>query len=479
VNPRPMKMYIGGAWVEAASGERFDVIDPATGELAGSVPNGGAADAKAAIDAAQSAYKGWAALTAQKRSELLYRWYSLVMAQKEELARLLTREQGKPLAEARGEIEYGASFILWYAEEAKRVYGQTVPASAPDKRILVVQQPVGVVGAITPWNFPNAMITRKVAPALAAGCTVVLKPAEQTPLSALALAELAEEAGIPAGVFNVVTGDPVAIGRAMLDDFRVRKISFTGSTEVGKLLMRESAETMKRLSLELGGHAPFLVFADADLDAAVEGAIASKFRNAGQTCICANRFIVEASVAEEFGRRLAAAVAKLKVGNGFEDGVSVGPLIDQAALEKVERHVSDAVQRGARVLTGGRRLSEFRTGYFYAPTVLEGVTPEMLVCQEETFGPVAPIIPFTTEEEAIRLANDTRYGLAAYAYTRDLGRAFRVAEGLEYGIVGLNDGRPSTAQAPFGGFKESGLGREGGPWGIQAFLEVKYISLGL
>ena len=469
-------MYIGGRWVQHT--ERGQIVNPATGEVIGTVPLATADHVIAAVDAANKAFPSWAARSAYDRSALLYRWWELIMEHADELAQILTEEQGKPLAEAKGEIKYGADFILWYAEEAKRNYGQTVPASTPHKRILVIKQPVGVVAAITPWNFPCAMITRKVGPALAAGCTTIIKPAAQTPLTAIALVKLAEEAGFPAGTVNLVTGKARMIGDVLFADKRVRKITFTGSTEVGKVLLEQAARQVKRVSMELGGHAPFIVFDDADLDAAVSAAMASKFRNTGQTCICANRILVQKGVAEEFAARFTVKAATLKIGNGMEPGVEIGPLIDEAAIKKVDSHVQDAVRRGARVLHGGRRLDMGR-GYFYEPTILMDVKPGMKVLEEETFGPVAPILVFEAEEEAIRLANDTDYGLAAYVFTNDINRATRVVEALEYGIVGLNDGLPSTAQAPFGGFKESGLGREGGPWGMEAFLEIKYVSIGV
>ncbi|MBX6395382.1 MAG: NAD-dependent succinate-semialdehyde dehydrogenase [Alicyclobacillaceae bacterium] len=476
-------LYIDGRWAEAEGGKTFEVFNPATGEVVGEVADASPADVERAIEAADRAFAGWAALTARERSEILRKIYDLMIANLEELAVLMTTEQGKPLAEARGEVQYAADFILWYAEEAKRVYGETIPASHPHKRLFVLRQPVGVVAAITPWNFPAAMITRKIAPALAAGCTVVVKPAEQTPLTACRLVELFEEAGMPAGVVNLVTGvRPGEIGDVLLADRRVRKVTFTGSTEVGKLIMRKAADTVKHVSLELGGHAPFLVFEDADVEAASREVAASKFRNAGQTCVCTNRVYVHESIAEAFAEALARRVREMKVGNGLEEGVVIGPLIDGQAADKVERHVRDAVEKGARVVTGGRRMS--RQGvkgdvHFFEPTVLVDVREDMLVLREETFGPVAPIQTFRDEEEAIRKANDTQYGLAAYLFTRDLSRAVRVAERLEYGIVGINDGLPSVAQAPFGGFKESGLGREGGRYGIEEFLEVKYISVGL
>lgn len=475
-------LFIGGEWLEASSGTTFDVLNPADRTVVGQAAAGNAADVNKAVDAAARAFPDWSKRTARERSGLLTKIYDGMMKRKEEIARLMTLEQGKPLGEARGEVQYAADFFQWYGEEAKRIYGETIPANSPDKRIWVLRQPVGVTAAITPWNFPAAMITRKVAPALAAGCTMVAKPAEQTPLTAALLAEIMQEAGLPPGVFNLVTGTQAEeIGDALLADSRVRKLTFTGSTEVGKTLMRKAADTVKRLSLELGGQAPYLVFADADLEQAAIEVTASKFRNAGQTCVCTNRVYVHHSIKEEFAATLARYAQELKVGNGLHEGVQIGPLIDEQALDKVESHVRDAVDQGARVLTGGRKLrpSENETGCFYEPTVLLDTTEKMRVEQEETFGPVLPIHAFETEEEALALANNTPYGLAAYLYTRDLSRAVRVSERLEYGIVGVNDGMPSTAQAPFGGMKQSGLGREGGRQGIDEYLEVKYVSVGL
>lgn len=475
-------MFINGAWVEPDSGEYFPVLNPATGELIGSVANGGYAETKRAIEAAHLAFVDWSAHTAEERAGYLMRWHRLIMENLDELAATLTMEQGKPLAEAKGEIGYGAKFIEWYAEEAKRVYGDTIPASARNKRVVVLRQPVGVVAAITPWNFPAAMVTRKIAPALAAGCTVILKPAEQTPLTSIQLYRLLEQAGLPKGVANLVTGDAVQISKAFMEDSRLRKITFTGSTEVGKLLMKQAADTMKNISLELGGHAPFLVFDDAVVESAVKGVVASKFRNAGQTCICANRILVQEGVADRFIELFHEEVRALKVGNGLEEGTIIGPLIDKAGYEKVSMHVQDALAKGARLVCGGEgfhKSDEENAGYFYQPTVLSGVTEEMRIMQEETFGPVAPLITFKTEEEGIRMANDSVYGLAAYLFTENLSRAIRVGEKLEFGIVGINDGAPSTAQAPFGGYKESGLGREGGKEGIESFLETKYMSIGI
>jgi len=470
------RAYLDGKWVNADNGATFPVTNPADGAILGQVPDMGAAETRRAIAAAEAAWPAWRAQTAKARAGLLRRWFDLIMANQEDLALLMTSEQGKPLAEARGEVAYGASFVEWFAEEGKRVYGDAIPAHAPDKRLLVLREPVGVVAAITPWNFPLAMITRKVAPALAAGCTAVVKPAEDTPFSALALAVLAERAGIPTGVFNVVTGDAEAIGAELTGNPTVRKLSFTGSTEVGKLLMRQCAGTVKKLSLELGGNAPFIVFDDADLDAAVTGALASKYRNSGQTCVCANRMLVQEGIYDAFAEKLAAAVRELQVGPGTESGSQQGPLINSAALEKVEGLLADAVDKGARVLTGGHRHA--RGGTFFEPTVVCDVTPEMRMTREEIFGPVAPLYRFSTEAEALRMANDTRYGLAAYFYSRDIGRIWRVSEGLEYGIVGINEGIISTEVAPFGGMKESGIGREGSRYGIDEFLEIKYLCLG-
>ncbi len=468
--------YVDGAWIDATSGETIPVTNPATDETLGTIPKLGAEETRRAIEAANRAWPAWRAKTAKERSNIMRTWYNLIMENQEDLAILLTLEQGKPLAESTGEIVYGASFIEWFAEEAKRVYGDTIPGHQPDKRIVVIKQPIGVVAAITPWNFPNAMITRKCAPALAAGCPVVIKPATQTPYSALALAELAERAGFPAGVINILTGSAKEIGGELTGNPIVRKLSFTGSTPVGKLLMKQCAETVKKVSMELGGNAPFIVFDDADLDAAVDGAMMSKFRNAGQTCVCANRILVQESVYEAFAAKLATAVKKLKVGSGIEAGVNQGPLIDAAALAKVEEHVADATAKGAKIAVGGSRHE--RGGTFFQPTVLTDVTTKMMVTQEETFGPVAPLFRFKTEEEAIALANDTEFGLAAYFYARDLGRVWRVGEALETGIVGINTGIISTEVAPFGGIKESGVGREGSKYGMEDFLEIKYLCMG-
>jgi succinate-semialdehyde dehydrogenase/glutarate-semialdehyde dehydrogenase len=467
---------IDGEWLAADNGERITVTNPADGKALGTVPRMGAAETRRAIAAADAAWAPWRSRTAKERSNLLRKWFELMMANQDDLAAIMTAEQGKPLAEARGEVAYGASFIEWFAEEAKRIYGDTIPAPATDRRIVAIKQPVGVVGAITPWNFPNAMITRKVGPALAAGCTVVVKPASQTPFSALALAELALRAGIPKGVVNVVTGSAAQIGGELTANPTVRKLSFTGSTEIGRELMAQCAPTIKKLSLELGGNAPFIVFDDADLDAAVKGAIASKYRNTGQTCVCVNRVLVQASVYDAFADKLVAAVSKLKVADGFTEGAQQGPLIDRAALEKVEAHVADATAKGARVLLGGKRHA--LGGSFYEPTVLADVTPAMAVAREETFGPVAPLFRFKDEAEAIRMANDTEFGLASYFYARDVGRIVRVAEALEYGMVGINEGLISNEVAPFGGVKQSGLGREGSKYGIDEYLEIKYLCVG-
>ncbi|MCE2424158.1 MAG: NAD-dependent succinate-semialdehyde dehydrogenase [Pseudomonadales bacterium] len=462
--------------MDADSGDSFEVTDPATGRAIGSVPAFGAAETRRAIETANEAYPGWRALTAKERANVLRRWYELMLEHQEDLAVIMTAEQGKPLAESRGEILYGASFIEWFAEEAKRAYGDVIPAAQNDRRIVVIKEPVGVVACITPWNFPNAMITRKAGPALAAGCTVVARPASATPYSALALGELATRAGIPPGVFNVITGPSRATGGELTANPIVRKLSFTGSTEVGKLLLEQCAGTVKKVSMELGGNAPFIVFDDADVDAAVEGAIASKYRNTGQTCVCANRFLVQDGVYDEFASKLAAASAALRVGPGFSGEVEQGPLIDMAAVEKVEEHIRDAVDGGASVVAGGGRHA--LGGTFFEPTVITGVTPEMKVAREETFGPLAPLFRFQTEQQAIGLANATEFGLAAYFYSRDIGRIWRVGEALEYGIVGVNVGVISTEVAPFGGMKESGIGREGSHYGLEEYLEVKYLCMG-
>ncbi len=468
--------YINGAWVHSHSGATLSVSNPADGTELGRVPDMGAEEARAAVAAAEAAWPAWRRLPARDRAEFLTRWYRLLLEHQEDLARLMTAEQGKPLTEARGEVAYGASFIDWFAAEGRRIYGDIIPANNPAHRILVLKQPVGVVAAITPWNFPLAMITRKVAPALAAGCTAVVKPASDTPLTALALAELGERAGIPRGVLNVITGRSAPIGAELTANPSVRKLSFTGSTEVGKQLMAQCAGTLKKLSLELGGNAPFIVFDDADLDQAVAGALASKYRNAGQTCVCANRLLVQDGIYDAFAERLAEAVQGLHVAPGTEEGAQQGPLINEQAVEKVESLIADALDRGARLVTGGHRHP--RGGTFFEPTVLCDVSAAMRVSREEIFGPVAPLFRFGDEAEAIAMANDTRYGLAAYFYTRDLARALRVSEGLEYGIVGINEGVVSTEVAPFGGVKESGLGREGSKYGIDEFLEIKYVCIG-
>ena len=469
--------FVAGRWLAVSeTGATVAVTDPASGEVLAALPDCGVAETRTAIEAARDAWPAWRALPAKERAAILKRWRDLMMAAQDDLALIMTREQGKPLTEARGEIAYAASFLEWFAEEGKRVYGDTIPHHLPGRRILVVKEPIGVTAAITPWNFPSAMITRKAGPALAAGCPMVIKPAEATPLSALAMAVLAERAGVPAGVLSVVTGDARTIGGELTANPIVRKLSFTGSTEVGKLLMRQCADTMKKLSLELGGNAPFIVFDDADLDAAVAGAMASKYRNAGQTCVCANRLIVHAGVYEAFVDKLAAAAATLKVAPGTEADAQQGPLIDPQAVAKVEAHIADAVARGGRVVTGGRRHA--LGGTFFEPTVIADATPDMLCAGEETFGPVAPVFKVADEAEAIALANATEFGLAAYFYTRDIGRVYRVAEALEYGIVGINEGIISTEVAPFGGMKESGIGREGSKYGIDEYLELKYLCLG-
>jgi len=468
--------FVDGQWIGAPDGSSIDVRNPASGERLGSVPKLGADETRAAVAAAHAAFPAWAAKTAKERSVLLRRWYELMLANADDLAVIMTAEQGKPLAEARGEVVYAAAFIEWFAEEARRVYGDIIPGHQADKRLLVMRQPIGVVATITPWNFPAAMITRKVGPALAAGCTTVCKPATQTPFSALALAELATRAGIPAGVFNVVTGSSGAIGGVMTSDPRVRKVSFTGSTEIGKLLMEQCAGTIKKVGLELGGNAPFIVFDDADLDAAVQGAIASKYRNTGQTCVCANRLLVQEGVYDAFVAKLVEAVRKLRVGDGLKGATEQGPLIDEKAVAKVEEHVADALAKGGRIALGGKRHA--LGGTYFEPTIITHVTPAMMVAREETFGPVAPIFAFKDERQAIRMANDTEFGLASYFYTRDLARSWRVAEGLEYGIVGLNTGIISTEVAPFGGVKESGSGREGSKYGILDYTELKYLCIG-
>jgi succinate-semialdehyde dehydrogenase / glutarate-semialdehyde dehydrogenase len=467
---------VGDRWIEADPANAIAVVNPATGDVIGHVPNLGASETLDAIAAAEMAQKEWASRTAKERAVILRRWYDLMMAHQDDLGLILTLEQGKPLAEAKGEIAYGASFIEWFAEEGRRLYGDIVPGHQKDKRILVMKQPIGVVAAITPWNFPNAMITRKAGPAFAAGCAMVLKPASQTPFSAIALAVLAERAGLPKGLFSVLTGSARVIGAELTASPIVRKLTFTGSTEVGAELYRQSAPTIKKLGLELGGNAPFIVFDDADLDAAVDGALIAKFRNNGQTCVCANRIYVQDGVYDVFAAKLAAAVSRLKTGNGLEEGVTLGPMIDKAALAKVEEHVADACGKGAKVIAGGERHA--LGGLFYQPTVLADVTPDMLVSREETFGPLAPLFRFTDEADVIAKANDTEFGLASYFYAADLARVFRVAEALEYGMVGVNTGLISTAEAPFGGVKLSGLGREGSRYGIEEFTEIKYVCLG-
>ena len=468
--------YVNGGWNDARNGDVIEVDNPATGEIVGTVPAFGREETRAAIEAADAAWIGWRSRPAKDRARLMRRWFELMMAYQDDLAVLMTVEQGKPLAESRGEIAYAASFVEWFGEEAKRVYGDVINHPQPGKRIVVLKQPIGVVASITPWNFPAAMITRKCAPALAAGCPVVIRPASQTPFTALALAELADRAGIPPGVVNVITGPSGPMGAELTSNPTVRKLSFTGSTEVGKLLMSQCAATVKKVSLELGGNAPFIVFDDADLDAAVAGAMASKYRNTGQTCVCANRVLVQDGVYDAFAAKMAVAVAGLQVGNGMEDGTQQGPLIDMRAVEKVEEHIADAVGKGATVTVGGGRHA--LGGSFFEPTLLTGVTPAMAVAREETFGPVAPLFRFSTEDEAIRMANDTEFGLAAYFYSRDIGRVWRVSEGLEYGIVGVNEGIISNEVAPFGGVKESGIGREGSKYGMDDFVEIKYLCMG-
>jgi succinate-semialdehyde dehydrogenase/glutarate-semialdehyde dehydrogenase len=469
--------YIDGAWVDADNGQTLKVNNPATGELIGSVPKMGVAETRRAIEAAERALPAWRALTAKDRANRLRRWFELMMQNQEDLARLMTLEQGKPLVESRGEIAYAASFLEWFGEEAKRVYGDMIPGHQPDKRLMVIKQPIGVTAAITPWNFPSAMITRKAGPALAAGCTMVLKPASQTPYSALALAELAERAGIPKGVLSVVTGSAGEVGGELTSNPIVRKLSFTGSTEIGRQLMAECAKDIKKVSLELGGNAPFIVFDDADLDAAVEGALISKYRNNGQTCVCANRLYVQDGVYDAFVEKLKAAVAKLNIGNGLENGVTTGPLIDAKAVAKVEEHIADAVGKGAKVVAGGKPHA--LGGTFFEPTILVDVPNDAAVAKEETFGPLAPLFRFKDEAEVIAMSNDTEFGLAAYFYARDLGRVFRVGEALEYGIVGINTGIISNEVAPFGGIKASGLGREGSKYGIEDYLEIKYLCIGV
>lgn len=468
--------YLAGVWNDADNSETITVTNPATGEKLGTVPKMGTFETRRAIAAAAAALPAWRARTAKDRSGILRRWFELIMANQDDLAVIMTAEQGKPLAESKGEISYAASFIEWFAEEGKRVYGDTIPGHTADKRIVVIKEPIGVCAAITPWNFPAAMITRKAGPALAAGCTMVVKPASATPFSALALAELGVRAGIPAGVFSVVTGSASAIGDEMTANPLVRKLTFTGSTEIGKQLMVQCAATVKKVSLELGGNAPFIVFDDADLDAAVDGAIASKYRNTGQTCVCTNRLLVQSGVYDLFIQKLSAAVAKMQIGNGLTGDVQQGPLINMAAVEKVEEHIADATSKGARIVCGGKRHS--LGGTFFEPTIVADVTPEMLVAREETFGPLAPVFKFDSDAEAVQMANDTEFGLASYFYSRDIGRVWRIAEALEYGMVGINTGLISTEVAPFGGVKESGIGREGSRYGIEDFLEIKYLCLG-
>ena len=472
---KPGKALVAGAWVDADSKQTIDVTNPASGKVVGQVPRMGKAETERAILASAVAQKQWKTFTAAARAAILKRWFDLIKLHAEDLAQILTAEQGKPLAESRGEVGYGASFIEWFAEEAKRVYGEVIPAPSNDRKLLVIKQPIGVTAAITPWNFPIAMITRKAAPALAAGCSMIIKPAEQTPLSAIALAVLAEEAGVPAGVLQVITGKAREIGAAMTESPIVTKLSFTGSTEVGRILMRQCADTIKKLSLELGGNAPFIVFDDADLDAAVEGAMISKFRNAGQTCVCANRLFVQDGVFDAFAAKLAIKMAALKVGDGTAEGTTQGPLIDMAAIEKVESHIKDAVSKGAKLIAGGKRHALGNT--FFEPTVLADVSTDSLIFSEETFGPVAPLFRFKTDDEVIEMANNTEFGLASYFYSRDIGRIWRVAEALEYGMVGVNTGMISTEVAPFGGVKQSGLGREGSHHGIDDYLEIKYIAM--
>ena len=468
--------YVDGAWIDADAGGTVEVTNPATAEVIGTVPRLGEAETRRAIEAAAAAFPAWAAKTARERATILRRWNDLMLANVDDLALLMTAEQGKPLAEAKGEVAYAAAFIEWFAEEARRVYGDVIPGHQPDKRLIVLRQPIGVVAAITPWNFPAAMITRKAAPALAAGCTFVCKPAMQTPYSALAMAELAHRAGVPKGVFSVVTGPATELGAEMTSNPIVRKLTFTGSTEIGKKLMAQCAGTLKKVSLELGGNAPFIVFDDADLDAAVQGAIASKYRNTGQTCVCANRLLVQEGVYDAFVAKLVEAVRQLRVGDGLKGATEQGPLIDAKAVAKVEEHVADALAKGGRIALGGKRHA--LGGTFFEPTIITHVTPKMLVAREETFGPVAPIFSFKDEKQAIQMANDTEFGLASYFYTRDIGRAWRVAERLEYGIVGLNSGLISTEVAPFGGVKESGIGREGSKYGILDYTEMKYFCIG-
>ncbi|MED0702301.1 NAD-dependent succinate-semialdehyde dehydrogenase [Aeribacillus composti] len=473
-------MYVNGEWIEAKDGKTISVMNPSTGKMIANVPNGGRFETHQAIEAAEHAFKSWSKLTANDRAQYLLKLRDLMHEYKDELAEIVSLEMGKPITEAKGEVVFAGSYLEWFAEEGRRIYGETIPASVPNKRLLVIRQPIGVVAAITPWNFPLAMMTRKLGPALASGCTGIVKPAKQSPISAIAFCKLVEMAEIPRGVINLVIGNAGPISDEIFENPIVRKISFTGSTEIGKLLVTKSASQLKRLSLELGGHAPFIVFEDADLEAAASGAVASKFRNTGQTCVCANRIYVQRSVLDKFSEIFVKKVQALKVGNSLDPSVQVGPLVSSEGLEKVEEHVHDALAKGARVLCGGQRIGgELSEGLFYEPTVLAGVNTDMLITKEETFGPVAPIIPFDTEEEVIQYANNTEYGLAAYFYTQNISRAVRVSEALEFGIVGLNDSIPAVAQAPFGGVKESGIGREGGHHGIDEYLEVKYISMGV
>lgn len=469
-------MYINGEWREAINGETFDLINPSTGSVLGHIAKGGKEETREAIEAAEEAFKSWSKLTAYERSSYLMKLRDLMLEHKEELAEIMSTEMGKVYNESLGEVVYAASFLEWYAEQGKRIYGETIPASSTDKRLLVIKQPVGVVAAITPWNFPLAMMTRKLGPALAAGCTGVVKPAGQSPLSALAFAKLVEKAGLPAGVVNIVTGSSTPVTNEIFENPIVKKVSFTGSTEVGKLLVRKSADQLKRLSLELGGHAPFIVFEDADLEAAAEGAVASKFRNAGQTCVCANRVYVHSSVINKFSELFAEKVKALQVGSSLDPKSQIGPLVNQSGIEKVEEHINDAIQKGAKLLCGGKKVEQ-QDGFFYEPTVLSEVTPDMLITFEETFGPVAPIIPFDSDEQIMKEANHEEYGLAAYLYTNNISRAVKVAEALEYGIIGLNDAVPGVPQAPFGGIKQSGIGHEGGHQGIEEYLDIKYISI--
>ncbi|MFT0545811.1 NADP-dependent succinate-semialdehyde dehydrogenase [Allopusillimonas ginsengisoli] len=469
--------YIDGKWCDADSGETINVTNPATGEVIGTIPKMGAAETRRAIEAADAAWPAWRSKTAKERANILRRWFDLMMANADDLATIMTVEQGKPLAESKGEIAYGAAYFEWYGEEGKRAYGDTIPGPSPDRRVVVIKEPIGVCAAITPWNFPSSMITRKAGAALGAGCPFVVKPATATPYSALALAVLAEEAGVPPGVFSILTGSAGAIGGEMTSNPIVRKLTFTGSTEVGRKLMEQTASTIKKVSMELGGNAPFIVFEDADLDAAVEGAMASKYRNTGQTCVCANRLYVHEAVYDAFAEKLVAAVSKLKVGNGLEEGVTQGPLIDENAVQKIEEHIADALEKGGKVLTGGK--AHALGGTFFEPTIMTGITPAMKVAKEETFGPLAPLFSFKTDEEVIKLANDTEFGLAAYFYSRDIGRVWRMGEALEYGMVGINTGIVSNEAAPFGGVKQSGLGREGSRYGLDDYLVVKYLCIGL